>query len=139
VTEHPPRPHSPPGHPEREPQLTVRSVAAGMLLGGFMSLSNLYVALKTGWSIGVSITSAILAFAIFAVFWRLRFIRRHFGMLENNVMQSVASAAGYMTGGGTVAAIPALMMITGQVMGGWQMFFWITAIGMMGQIGRAHV
>ena len=42
------------------------------------------------------------------------------GMLENNAMQSVASAAGYMTGGGTVAAIPALMMITGTVMGGWQ-------------------
>ena len=105
-----------------------------MLLGGFMSLSNLYVALKTGWSIGVALTSAILAFAIFAVLFRLRFIRRHFGILENNVMQSVASAAGYMTGGGTVAAIPALMMITGQPMDGWHMFFWITSIAMLGVV-----
>ncbi|MDD5628347.1 MAG: OPT/YSL family transporter [Elusimicrobia bacterium] len=134
MTEHPPHPHSPPGHPEREAQLTVRAVVAGMFLGGFMSLSNLYVALKTGWSIGVSITSAILAFALFAVLFRLRLVRRHFGMLENNIMQSTASAAGYMTGGGTIAAIPALMMITGEVMGGWQMFFWITAIGMMGLV-----
>ncbi|MBK8477854.1 MAG: OPT/YSL family transporter [Opitutaceae bacterium] len=47
---------------------------------------------------------------------------------------SRASAAGYMTGGGTVAAIPALMMITGQVMGGWQMFGWITAIALLGVV-----
>jgi putative OPT family oligopeptide transporter len=134
MTEHPPQPHSPPAHPEREPQLTARAVVAGMLLGGVLSLSNLYVALKTGWSIGVSITSAILAFAIFAVLFRLRIVRKHFGMLENNIMQSTASAAGYMTGGGTIAAIPALMMLTGEVMGGWQMFFWISAIGMMGLV-----
>ena len=96
MTEHPPQPHAPRHH---ELQLTVRAVVAGMFLGGFMSLSNLYVALKTGWSIGVALTSAILAFAIFAVLLRLKLIRRHFGILENNVMQSVASAAGYMTGG----------------------------------------
>jgi putative OPT family oligopeptide transporter len=137
MTEHPPHPHSPPAHPEREPQLTARAVIAGMLLGGFLSLSNLYVALKTGWSIGVSITSAILAFSIFAILFRLKIVRKHFGMLENNIMQSTASAAGYMTGGGTVAAIPALMMINENFrmgMGGWQMFFWIAAIGMMGLV-----
>ncbi len=115
-------------------QLTVRAIIAGMLLGGFMSLSNLYVALKTGWSIGVSITAGILAFAIFAVLQRMRFTRVPFGILENNAMQSVASSAGYMTGGGTVAAIPALMMITGQPMGGWQMFGWISAIALLGVV-----
>ncbi|MEK7746531.1 MAG: OPT/YSL family transporter, partial [Elusimicrobiota bacterium] len=115
-------------------QLTTRAVLAGMLLGGFMSLSNLYVALKTGWSIGVSITAGILAFAIFAALKRLRLVKVEFGMLENNAMQSVASAAGYMTGGGTVAAIPALMMITGEPMGGWRMFFWIAAIAMLGVV-----
>jgi len=119
---------------EARRQLTVRAVIAGMLLGGFMSLSNLYVALKTGWSIGVSITAGILAYAIFAALFKVKAIRTHFGMLENNAMQSVASAAGYMTGGGTVAAIPALMMITGEVMGGWQMFFWISSIAMLGVV-----
>ncbi|HND34217.1 MAG TPA: OPT/YSL family transporter, partial [Myxococcota bacterium] len=97
-------------------QLTVRAVIAGMLLGGFMSLSNLYISLKVGWSFGVSITAGILAFAIFEVLHLLRLIRTPFGMLENNAMQSVASAAGYMTGGGTVATIPAMMMITGNSM-----------------------
>ncbi len=111
-------------------QLTLRATIAGMLLGGFMSLSNLYVSLKTGWSLGVSITAGILAFAIFSLLLKIRLVKTEFGMLENNAMQSVASAAGYMTGGGTVAAIPALMMITGQSMGGWQMFFWISAIAM---------
>src|SRR5579883_967497 len=48
------------------PQLTVRSIITGMLLGGVMSLSNLYVGLKTGWGLGVSITACILAFAIFS-------------------------------------------------------------------------
>ncbi|MFZ2958024.1 MAG: OPT family oligopeptide transporter [Candidatus Ozemobacteraceae bacterium] len=116
------------------PQLTVRAVVVGMLLGGFMSLSNLYVALKTGWSIGVSITAAILAFAFFTLFTRIGLIKGHFGLLENNTAKSVSSAAGYMTGGGTVAAIPALMMITGQAMDGWSMFFWITTIAMLGLI-----
>lgn len=115
-------------------QLTVRATLAGMFLGGFMSLSNLYVALKTGWSIGVSITAGILAYAIFAALLRMRVVREAFGMLENNAMQSVASAAGYMTGGGTVAAIPAMMMITGEAMPGLQMFAWISAIAMLGVV-----
>jgi putative OPT family oligopeptide transporter len=115
-------------------QLTFRAAVAGMLLGGFMSLSNLYVSLKTGWSMGVSITAGILAFAIFSILLKLRVVRRAFGMLENNAMQSVASAAGYMTGGGTVAAIPALMMITGEPMGAWPMFFWISMIAMLGVV-----
>ena len=33
---------------DRVPQLTTRAVIMGALLGGFMSLSNLYVGLKTG-------------------------------------------------------------------------------------------
>lgn len=115
-------------------QLTLRAIIAGMVLGGFMSLSNLYVSLKTGWSLGVSITAGILAFAIFSLLLKLRFVKSAFGILENNAMQSVASAAGYMTGGGTVAAIPALMMITGESMGAWPMFFWIMTIAMLGVV-----
>jgi uncharacterized oligopeptide transporter (OPT) family protein len=118
----------------RPRQLTVRAVVAGALLGGVMSLSNLYVVLKSGWSFGVSITAGILAFGIFAALVRLRLVRTHFGMLENNAMQSVASAAGYMTGGGTVAAIPALMMITGEPMPGLQMFVWISVIAFLGVV-----
>jgi len=113
-------------------QLTIRAVIAGMLLGGVMSLSNLYIALKTGWSFGVTITAGILAFVIFGILKRIGLVRTEFGMLENNAMQSVASAAGYMTGGGTVAAIPALMMLTHTVVPGYVIFLWITTIAMLG-------
>jgi hypothetical protein len=55
--------------------LTIRSVDTGLLLGGLMALSNLYVSLKTGWSLGVTVTAAILAFGIWttlrAIFPRL--------------------------------------------------------------------
>ena len=115
-------------------QLTVRAVIAGMLIGGVMSLSNLYISLKSGWSFGVTITAGIIAFGIFAALGKLRVTKHHFGVLENNAMQSVASAAGYMTGGGTVAAIPALMMITGEAMDGVQMFVWIAAIAFLGVV-----
>ncbi|MCX5782871.1 MAG: OPT/YSL family transporter, partial [Elusimicrobia bacterium] len=118
----------------KQRQLTVRAVITGMFLGGFMSLSNLYIVLKTGWSVGVTITAGILAYAIFALFSKAGLIKTEFTMLENNAMQSVASAAGYMTGGGTVAAIPAYMMITGQNMDGMQMFVWITVIAMLGVV-----
>ena len=127
-------PADPHAHDPDAPQLTARAVLAGMLLGGFMSLSNLYTALKLGWSFGVSITAGVLAWAIFALLLKVGVVRRAFGILENNAMQSVASAAGYMTGGGTVAAIPALMMITGEPMPGMQMFAWIASIALLGVV-----
>ncbi len=119
---------------EDRTQLTVRAAVAGMLLGGVMSLSNLYVALKTGWTFGVSITAGILAFAIFAALHKVGASKKPFGILENNAMQSVASAAGYMTGGGTVAAIPALMMITGEPMVWTTMMPWIASIAALGVV-----
>jgi putative OPT family oligopeptide transporter len=120
--------------PKTQRQLTLRATIAGMALGGFMSLSNLYVGLKAGMGLGVSITAGILAYVIFELLRRLRITKTHFGMLENNAMQSVASAAGYMTGGGTIAAIPALMMLTGESMGMLQMFFWISSIAFLGVV-----
>lgn len=47
-------------------------------------------------------------------------------------MQSVASAAGYMTGGGTVAAIPALMMVTGYKFEPVSMAVWIGVLAFLG-------
>ena len=97
---------------DRMPQLTKRALIMGMLLGGVLSVSNVYVGLKAGWSMGVAITSCILAYAIFASLHKA-FPRAFpaFSILENNAMQSAASAAGYMTGAGLVNAIPALMML----------------------------
>jgi putative OPT family oligopeptide transporter len=119
---------------DRMPQLTIRALIMGMLLGGVLSTSNVYIGLKAGWSMGVAITSCILAFAIFASLARV--FPRWFGgysILENNAMQSCASAAGYMTGAGLVNAIPALMMLNpGAVPAVWPLTLWIVVISWLG-------
>ncbi len=91
-------------------QATVRAVVMGMFLGSVMCLSNVYVGLKAGWSMGVAITSCILAYVIFSTLTKT-FRLAPFSILENNAMQSAASAAGSMTSAGIVNAIPALMML----------------------------
>ncbi len=93
-------------------QLTVRAVLGGMAIGVVMCLSNLYVFFKTGWSMGVTITAAILAFALFRLLAALRLSRAPLTALENNALTTVASGAGYMTGGGNMAAFGALLMVT---------------------------
>ena len=116
------------------PQLTTRALLMGMALGGFMSLSNVYIGLKAGWSMGVAITSCILAYAIFAGLHRA--LPRQFpafGILENNAMQSCASAAGYMTGAGLVNAIPALMMLNPQAVPSMPaLLAWVIVISWLG-------
>lgn len=54
------------------PQFTLRSFVVGSFLGAFMAGSNLYVGLKTGWGLGVAITSCILSFALGSALSRLR-------------------------------------------------------------------
>ncbi len=119
---------------DRMPQLTLRALLMGMGLGAFMSLSNVYIGLKAGWSMGVAITSCILAYAIFAALHRA-FPKQFpaFSILENNAMQSCASAAGYMTGAGLVNAIPALMMMNPQAVPGMmQLTIWILVLSWLG-------
>ncbi len=50
---------------DKEKDLTPRAVLAGMVFGGLMSLSNLYVGLKSGWGLGVDIAAVIVIFAVF--------------------------------------------------------------------------
>ncbi len=95
-----------------EANLTVRAVIVGMLIGGAMCLSNLYVFFKTGWSMGVTLTACILAFGSFQLLQALRIVKKPLGVLENNALTTVASGAGFMTGGGNMAAFGALLMIT---------------------------
>jgi uncharacterized oligopeptide transporter (OPT) family protein len=119
---------------DRMKQLTPRALIMGMLLGAFMSLSNIYVGLKAGWSLGVAITSTILAYSIFALLHRLlpkQF--PEFSILENNAMASAASAAGYMTGAGLVNAIPALMMLQPEAVPGmWVLLVWMILVSWLG-------
>ncbi len=108
---------------DRSPQLTIRAVAMGALLGFFLAFTNLYIGLKTGWHLGVALTACILSYAIWnglirspgivwAPFGFFGAKRTPMTILENNCMQSTASAAGYSTGGTFVSALAALLMIS---------------------------
>lgn len=112
------------------PQLTLRSALTGMLLGGALSLTNLYIGAQTGWTLGVGITSVILAFAMFKVMARLG-LAAEFTILENNCMQSIATAAGYMTAP-LISSLAAYMLVTGQTIPMYQTLLWVVSISLLG-------
>jgi len=111
------------------PQLTLRAAATGFLLGGVLSATNLYVAAKTGWTLGVGLTSVILAFAMFRILSRLG--ARDMTILENNCTQSIATAAGYMTMPLT-SGIAAYMWATNDVLPWWQIMCFNVVLSSMG-------
>lgn len=98
---------------DQVPQLTWRAVLMGGILGSLMSISNLYTSIKLGWAFGVAITACVLSFAIWNAV-RVLFPKiSPMSILENNCMQSTASAAGYSTGATVGTAFGALLLITG--------------------------
>src|SRR5262245_27458188 len=99
------------GRGDRIPQLTWRAVVMGSVLGGVLSITNLYIGLKAGWGFGVAITACILSYAIWTTLHRVGLARTPMTILENNCMQSTASSAGYSTGGTLVSAFAAYMLI----------------------------
>jgi putative OPT family oligopeptide transporter len=115
-----------------EANLTVRAALIGMLIGAAMCLSNLYVFFKTGWSMGVTLTACILAFGSFQVLQALRLVKKPLGALENNALTTVASGAGFMTGGGNMAAFGALFMITTVRPDPLPMILWFAVIAALG-------
>ncbi|WP_243444690.1 OPT family oligopeptide transporter [Sphingosinicella humi] len=97
------------------PELTVRGIALGGLITLLFTAANVYLGLKVGLTFATSIPAAVISMAV------LRFFASS-NILENNIVQTVASAAG------TLAAIcfvlPGLVMV-----GWWQGFpFWTTAL-----------
>lgn len=112
------------------PQLTLRSGLAGMCIGGLLSLTNLYVGAKTGWSLGVGITSVILAFAFFKIMAQLGGAKE-FTVLENNAMQSIATSAGYMTSP-LISSLAAYMMVTNATIPMGVTIAWLIGISTLG-------
>jgi uncharacterized oligopeptide transporter (OPT) family protein len=112
------------------PQLTIRSAISGMLLGSVLSLTNLYIGIQTGWTLGVGITSVILAFAFFKVLSRIG-LGNEMSILENNCMQSIATAAGYMTAP-LVTSLAAYMAITGQIIPIKVTIVWMISLSILG-------
>jgi uncharacterized oligopeptide transporter (OPT) family protein len=112
------------------PQLTVRAAITGFLLGGVLSATALYIAGKTGITIGVGLTSVILAFAIYKSLSRTGMID-DFTILENNCTQSIATASGYMVTP-MVAGLAAYMMVTGTIVPWWHAMIFNVVVSSIG-------
>ncbi|HEY8040192.1 MAG TPA: OPT family oligopeptide transporter, partial [Polyangiaceae bacterium] len=94
------------------PQLTVRAVLMGTALGFLLASTNVYVGLKAGWGLGVSLTACIVSFTLWTTFLKVGLARSPMTILENNCMQSTASAAGFATTPLLVSAVPAMLLLT---------------------------
>lgn len=117
-----------------QPQLTWRAVVTGGVLGMAMSISNLYTTLKLGWSFGVAITACVLSHALWRLLAFTKLARSNMTLLENNCMQSTASAAGSSTGGTLATAVGALLLLDGdeQRLGWVPVAGWVLLVALLG-------
>src|SRR5436853_5903231 len=113
-------------------QLTWRAVIMGSVLGGVLSLTNLYIGLKAGWGFGVAITACILSYAIWTTLHRVGVVGTPMTILENNCMQSTASSAGYSTGSTLVSAFAAYMLINGVLLPLPATLAWVFLVAVLG-------
>jgi uncharacterized oligopeptide transporter (OPT) family protein len=111
------------------PQLTLRAGLTGFVLGSLLSATNLYVGAKTGWTLGVGLTSVILAFSMFKILSRMG--AKDMTILENNCMQSIATAAGYMTGP-LISGLAAYMWVMNVPMDWRQMMAFNVVLSLLG-------
>ncbi len=104
------------GSPLRE--LTFRAVLLGGLITLVFTAANVYLGLRVGLTFATSIPAAVISMAVLRMF-------ASSSILENNIVQTVASAAG------TLAAI--IFVLPGLVMVGWWSGFpyWTTAAATM--------
>jgi putative OPT family oligopeptide transporter len=107
------------------PELTLRGMILGALLTVVFTASNVYLGLKVGLTFSSSIPAAVISMAV------LRALRGG-NILENNMVQTQASAAGTLSS--IIFVLPGLLMI-----GHWHGFpFWQT-LGICGAGGMLGV
>ncbi|PTL85463.1 OPT family oligopeptide transporter [Vitiosangium sp. GDMCC 1.1324] len=95
------QPYIPPT--ESRPELTVRGLVLGSVLGIIFGASSVYLAVKVGLTVSASIPVAVLSIAIFRALGRSN-------ILENTIVQTVGSA-GESLAFGVAAALPALLLL----------------------------
>src|SRR5690349_19542320 len=101
-------------------ELTVRGLFIGIIITLVFTAANVYFGLKAGLTFSTSIPAAVISMAILRGF-------RDATIQENNIVQTVASAAGTLSS--IIFVLPGLIMI-----GWWTEFpfwisFWICALG----------
>ncbi len=85
-------------------ELTLRGVVLGGIITILFTAANVYLGLKVGLTFATSIPAAVISMAVLRLF-------KNASILENNIVQTIASAAG------TLAAI--IFVLPGLVIIGW--------------------
>ena len=104
-------------------ELTFKSIVIGALLSVVLGAANTYFGLFSGLTVSASIPAAVISMAILKAF-------KHSNILENNLVQTAASA-GESVAAGVIFTIPALV-----IMGYWEEFNYLetTMIAISGGI-----
>ncbi|MCK4342823.1 MAG: OPT/YSL family transporter [Phycisphaerae bacterium] len=115
------------------PQFTIRAVLTGMVLGGLLSVCNIYAGLKVGLAFNMSIAAALLSYGLWMGLYQLSGRRiRPWGILENNISQTACSSGAYVSSAGLVATIPALTIVTGQTLDWHFLALWLLSVCLLG-------
>ena len=123
-----PASHRPVVGPERSlPEITAKAVVLGVVLAMLMAAANAYLGLRVGMTVAASIPASAIALGVLRAF-------RRSNILENNQVQTIASA-GASTVSGVIFTVPALVM-----MGAWSgydywpIFLMVCVGGIMGVV-----
>src|SRR5205809_757250 len=90
------------------PELTVRAIVMGTLLGVVFGASSLYLVLKVGLTVSASIPVAVISITLFRVLSKLGL--RDATILENNIVQT-AGSAGESIAFGLGVTMPAILIL----------------------------
>jgi putative OPT family oligopeptide transporter len=93
----------------RVPELTVRAVVLGSVLGVIFGASSVYLALRVGLTVSASVPIAVLSITIFRALSRILPGGRA-SILENTVVQTTGSA-GESIAAGVAFTLPALVLL----------------------------
>ena len=86
------------------PELTVRVLGVGIVLGVLMTAANAYLGLYAGMTVSASIPAAVMSMII------LRLMFNDVSILENNSVQTMASA-GESLAAGVIFTVPAFLVV----------------------------
>lgn len=95
-------------------EITFKAVVLGAVLSAVLAGANAYLGLKVGMTVSASIPAAVISMAVLKLF-------RESNILENNIVQTAASA-GESLAAGVIFTLPALIML--QYWSGFE--FWPT-------------
>jgi putative OPT family oligopeptide transporter len=105
------------------PEITIKGVILGVLLATVLAAANAYLGLFAGMTVSATIPAAVISMGVLRLF-------KHNNILENNIVQTCASA-GEAIAAGCIFTLPALILL-----GTWTTFDykWVTIIAGFGGV-----